>query len=467
MKLTEAQLRTTIAAYNAAEGNQSHTAAALGITRETLQHRLRRCRDELGADAVKDWPKATGGVSSLAQPELLATVAAYNAAAGDTSAAAMSLGIGIRSLQERLRRIRVDFPAGSLGEFKTVAAERTLEEDEALHRARERDRYSAGRYKDAMRELASARDELQKLQWASRAGFEPASWTVADRALSKSEHIPYLHTSDFQCGEVIRADETEAGYGYDSEIFRRRYRLMIETTIRLCFDHAGGSWTYPGIIYTRGGDAISGGIHEELRDTDDMTPIEAVQCVFEEEAAGIRHLAEAFGKVDVKSPDAAGNHDRTTMKPRSKNAAGHSFDMLVSFMLQREFAKDKRVTFQTSRSFDVVYPIYNKTILLTHGDRIGSGGGQGFIGPAATILRGAQKVIQEQAALGRVIDRVDMGHFHTFIYYVWVLCNGSVPGYSEYAKSFRMRPQDPIQTLLFHHPKHGVVDVRPINLRDA
>jgi hypothetical protein len=141
--------------------------------------------------------------------------------------------------------------------------------------------------------------------------------------------------------------------------------------------------------------------------------------------------------------------------------------MLVSFMLQREFAKDKRVTFQTSRSFDVVYPIYDKTILLTHGDRIGSGGGQGFIGPAATILRGAQKVIQEQAALGRVIDRVDMGHFHTFIYYVWVLCNGSVPGYSEYAKSFRMRPQDPIQTLLFHHPKHGVVDVRPINLRDA
>lgn len=410
MKLTEAQLRETAAAYNAAQGNETHAAKALKLVRSTLQTRLQRVREELPEGTLRDFPKASGGFDQQT---------------------------------------------------------RTVEEDAALLRAQQRDRYSASKLRDVMAEMTRLEDELRRLKWASNAGFVPAEWTMPGRVVGKSEHIPYLHTSDFQAGEVIRADETEAGYGYDTEIFRRRYRMLIETTIRLCFDHAGGSWKYPGIIYTRGGDAISGGIHEELRDTDDMTPIEAVQCVFEEEAAGIRHLAEAFGKVDVKSPDAAGNHDRTTFKPRSKNASGHSYDMLVSFMLQREFKKDKRVSFQTSKSFDVVYPIYDKTVLLTHGDRMGSSGGQGFIGPAATILRGAQKVISEQAALGRIIDRVDIGHFHTFLYYVWVLCNGSLPGYSEYAKSFRMRPQDPIQTLLFHHPKHGVVDVRPINLRDA
>lgn len=409
-RLTETQLREAVAALNAAEGNQTAAATAIGLNRQAFQARIRRARAELPEGSVKDWPAAVG---------------------------------------------RPPPPK-----------ERTLDDDVALNRAQTAERYSAGKLRDALREIARLQDEIAELRYASNAGFKPADWTLTPRRGHKSEHTPYLLTSDFQAGEVIRAEETEAGYGYDSDTFRRYYRNMIRVAIDLCFGHGGGGWTYPGIIYARGGDAISGGIHEELRDTDDMTPMEAVQCVFEEEAAGIRHLAEAFGRVEVKSPDAAGNHDRTTMKPRSKNARGHSYDLMISFMLQREFRNDRRVSFQTSRSFDVVFPIYDKHILLTHGDRIGSRGGQGFIGPSATIARGAQKVIMEQAALGRHIDRVDMGHFHYPMPLEWVVCNGSFPGYSEYAKTFRMRPFDPQQFLLFHHPRRGMVDCRPIKLND-
>jgi hypothetical protein len=278
--------------------------------------------------------------------------------------------------------------------------------------------------------------------------------------------MPYLLTSDFQIGEVIRADETEAGYGYDSSVFRSRYRRMIDTTIYLAFQHGGQGWTYPGIIYARGGDTISGAIHDELKETDDLTPIEAVECAFEEESAGIHKLADAFGKVEVKTPGSAGNHDRNLMKPTTKKASAHSYDRLIAYMLRREFNTDKRVTFQTSRSFDVRFPIYNKTILLTHGDRMGSGGGQGFVGPAATILRGVQKVLMEQAALGFHVDRVDHGHFHYPMLLDFVLSNGCMPGYSEFAKQFRMRPTPPQQSLLFHHPKRGMVDFKPIHLAE-
>jgi hypothetical protein len=411
-RLTDAQLREAAAAFNAVEGNQIKAAASLGVARETIQNRVRIARATIPG-LVKDWPLAKGGTPKQDKPE------------------------------------------------------RTLDEDVALSRAQQNDRFSQARLKDALREMARLQDELENLRFASTAGFTPAEWTLAPRKGAKSEHTPYLLTSDFQCGEVIRADETEAGYGYDSEIFRRRYRMLIQATIDLCLGHGGQHWSYPGIIYARGGDAISGGIHEELADTDDMTPIEAVQCVFEEESAGIHHLADAFGKVEVKSPDAAGNHDRNTHKPRSKNAAGHSYDLMISFMLQREFRNDKRVTFQTSRSFDVMFPVYEKNILLTHGDRMGSGGGQGFIGPAATMLRGAQKVIAEQASLGRHIDQVHIGHFHTPLVYDFLIGNGCLPGYSEYAKSFRMRPTDPQQFLIFYHPTRGLVDIRPVNLRDA
>lgn len=379
------------------------------------------------------------------------------------AAAALDLSPG--GMQRRLEAYR---DRGLGNESITVTPkERTVEEDVQLHRAREGHNSARARLKDAIKQITHLQDRIKDLEWAAHASFTPAEWTLADHPKKKREHTPYLFTSDFQVGEVIRAEETEAGYGYDSDTFRRRYRRLIDTTIYLSLEHGGQLWTYPGIVYARGGDTISGGIHEELRETDDLTPIEACECVFEEESAGIEKLADAFGRVEVKSPDAAGNHDRNTLKPASKKAFAHSYDRLISYMLRRHFKNDPRVTFQTSESFDVYFPIYNQHILLTHGDRMGSRGGQGFVGPAATILRGWQKVIMEQTALGRRVDRVDNGHFHYPMYLPWGLSNGCMPGYSEYAKSFRMMPQPPQQMLVYHHPRRGVVDVKPITLLEA
>lgn len=390
--------------------------------------------------------------------------------------AAKSLGLIRETFMVRLRRARDagleptpglskgTVPSGTIVMPLPPKPEPTLDDEVAGHRRRADAGRDASRLKDALKRIAELEDRIKDLEWAAHASFKPAEWTMKQHEGKPREHIPYLLTSDFQCGETIRAEETEAGYGYDSEIFRQRYRLMIETVINLSFNHAGPSWTYPGIIYARGGDTISGGIHDELRETDDLTPIEAVECVFEEEAAGILKLAEAFGKVEVKTPGAAGNHDRNLLKPTTKKASAHSYDRLIAYMLRREFNKDARVHFQTSESFDVRFSIYDLKILLTHGDRMGSGGGQGFIGPMATIMRGAQKVIMEQAALGFPIDRVDHGHFHTPGYVGWVLSNGCLPGYSEYAKQFRMRPSPPQQFLLYHHATHGCVDIKPIIL---
>ena len=406
--MSYAEIRRTAKFYNAANGNVMHAAVAAGVNRNTFLHRVSSAKLRY-PDLFKTFTVAKGGQLSRVEPT-------------------------------------------------------TLEHDVQLHRVKQSDEASRAKLKDAARQIAELEDRIKELEWAAKASFDPADWTLPEHSSKPREHMPYLLTSDFQIGEVIKAEETEAGYGYDSDVFRARYRQMIDTTIYLSFNHGGSGWKYPGIIYARGGDTISGGIHEELRDTDDMTPMEAIECAFEEESAGIYKLADAFGRVEVKTPGAAGNHDRTTLKPRSKNTSAHSHDRLIAYMLRREFGKDKRVHFQTSQSFDVRFPIYDLSICLTHGDRMGSSGGQGFIGPMATIMRGAQKVIMEQAALGYHVDRVDHGHFHTPGYNGWVLSNGSMPGYSEYAKQYRMRPSPPTQFLLYHHKKHGVVDIKPIIL---
>ena len=402
---------------------------------------------------------------------LRATVDAWIKHHYNVTATAKAMGRARGTVNTRIERAKQCFPdwfkdLPELDDAKHAPVERQVEHEVLVHRARAESTSAKRRLKDAVSQIASLEDKLHEYEWLGNVSTKPVDWvSQPPKRGAKSEHTPLLFTSDFQIGEVVDARETEHGYGYDTPTFRRRYRGMIDKTIYLSFEHAGKDWTYPGIIYARGGDTISGGIHEELAETDDLSPIEAVEVAFEEEAGGILKLADAFGKVFV--PDCGGgNHDRVTRKPRSKKAYAN-YDKLVNFMLRREFKNDPRITFQNTMSMDVLFNIYDKNILLTHGDRIGSRGGQGFVGPAATIMRGAQKVIMEQSSLNRHIDMVMMGHFHTPMYLGWVMVNGSLPGYSEFAKMNRMRPFPPQQFLSFWHEGRGCVDLKPMILTDA
>lgn len=364
--------------------------------------------------------------------------------------AAVALGISEKSLRRRVAHAQLRFKL----EKPSDADIRAVKNYTDLGFTRDKLRVT-------MAELSRVNDELEKFKRHTKAGYEPADWTLSGRRGKSGLHMPILFVSDAQVGEVIDPAEVEYGRGYNTSIFRERYRKLIDTVIYLSTEHIGADWSFNGIIYIRGGDAISGGIHEELAETDDLTPQMAVRVVFEEEAAGIEKLAEAFGRVDVKSVS-GGNHDRDTFKTRTKKRVDHSYDAMIDFMLAHHFRDDKRVTFQLTRSTDVTFPIFDKQGLATHGDNIGAGGGTGFIGPAATIIKGVAKVMMEQQQLGRMIDHVYVGHFHTFGHSRQYTSNGCFPGYSEFAKRFRMRPEPPMQVLQYWHKKHGMVDFKPI-----
>lgn len=455
------------------KGNRKKAAEHLGMPVSTLQSQLVRAQQELPQAVLRRYEinasRGVGGNPRLNMtPEDAAVFwQAYKAAGFNKSALTQSTGMSRSAVAKRVQICERNHGYKVTPEEQASVAvpERSVKDEVALHKAREEARTAKARVKDAAARIAELEAQLTDYKIVKNSAAMPAEWTLRSRETASTDHIPCLFTSDFQLGEVVRAAETEHGYGYDSETFRRRYRYMIDTTIYLSLEHGGKDWTYPGLIYCRGGDTISGGIHEELAETDDLSPIEAVEVAFEEEAAGIAKLVDAFGRVDVKDCG-GGNHDRTSKKPRSKGAY-KNFDHLVSFMLQWHFRNEPRVTFQTTESMDVVFPIYGRNHLLTHGDRIGSRGGQGFIGPAATIMRGAQKVIQEQAALGRHIHMVMMGHFHTPLWMDWLIVNGSMPGYSEFAKMNRMRPHPPQQFLFYSHEKRGIVDIKPIILTEA
>lgn len=307
--------------------------------------------------------------------------------------------------------------------------------------------------KKAHQELNAAEDLRAAVFGLSTRPINVPRWTFKQLPSKKSPGTPILLASDFQWGEVITAKELDGLNEFNKDVASRRYKRLIQTTLDLCFKHTVNP-QYNGIVYLRGGDMVSGEIHEELARTNDLHSIEAVADLVEHEAAGIREMLKAFGLVHVAS--VPGNHGRTSIKPQAKRYAQTNYDTLIAWMLEREFRGDKRVSFQTPISGDAIFDVHGYKFLLTHGDRIGSRGGQGFIGPAATIARGMKKLTDYYAAMGTLLDYILIGHFHTPLELEYGFCNGSLPGYSEYARDFRMRPQPPSQWLFHVHPDWGI-----------
>lgn len=313
------------------------------------------------------------------------------------------------------------------------------------------------RVKRLLRELgdvAQIREHAFKLAARKKPGS--IGWNVITHKPSGKRDIPVLFTSDFQVGEVVTLEDTRGENAYNLAIFRKRYRTLIGVTEKL-IERDGGA---DQIVYVRGGDAISGGIHPELADTDEVPPPQQCIEVIEAEIWGIRYLADKFGKVTVIS--VAGNHDRIDEKPRNKAYLAHSYEALIQYAIEAAFKGDKRVSFVTDPSGDVLFKVHDYNFLLTHGDRIGSGGGGSF----ASIAGGARKVRDMYAAQRIHVDLVMCGHFHRFMYVPYeFMINGCLPGYNEYVRGrMRARMCPPSQALFYVHPDRGITNIREIDV---
>lgn len=316
--------------------------------------------------------------------------------------------------------------------------------------------------KAAEASLASAEHLTREL-----AGLRSLSWQIPDWLLASTDpaergrSVVGCLVSDVHMGEVIQPDEILGVNRFDPDVCRARLKRYFEAACTI-----GRRWASDtqceGALLVLGGDMVSGSIHDELAATNALTSPEQVVAVVETIAAGIRLLAQEYGRVHVVS--VPGNHGRTTPKPTAKLYARLSYDIMVAAMLQERFRHDERLTFQHGESKDQIVPIFGRTVFVTHGDKIGTKGGMGFAGPMLPIVRGTKKVEAQQARFGRRPDLILHGHYHTTGNAGAVLSNGSVPGYGEYADDLRAEPEAPQQWLFLLHSRWGLRERAPIQL---
>lgn len=398
--------------------------------------------------------------------QLLDALRAFRVA-GTVSHAARNLGIPRETFRSRLESARRRWPTGipviAEKREEVTPPETTPPDHIAARREQQTIVDLRARLKGAEERAIRAEDERDQLRHLRTTALAPAEWTPAETKSGRPRLVPILFTSDFQCGEVIKPDEVDGLNAYNMDIFADRYHALIERTIDIS-DHHTGEAEFPGIVYLRGGDAISGGIHAELKDTDDLSAIPAVRYLMRHEMAGIRRLKERFGRVLVVS--IPGNHGRTTFKPRAKGYVEHSFETLLTWWLASSFEGDPAVTFQHPASGDAFFETNGWKFLLAHGDRMGSRGGQGFVGPAATIARGHQKLYGNWAATGRAPDFILTGHLHTSLKLQRGYANGSLAGYGEYARDIQALPDGAKQWLFFVHRRRGVSQAFEVQVSD-
>lgn len=315
---------------------------------------------------------------------------------------------------------------------------------------------------EAERQLAETRHALHEVAGLMNRAPEPPKWTLPGRG-KKNRAAGLLTISDIHAGEKIAGEETNGVNFYDLDVCRARLRQLFDATIRI-LPRWASDCTLTGIFVALNGDLISGDIHDELRRTNALTSNEQVWFVADELAAGLQKLADAFGNVFVCVTP--GNHGRTTLKTHSKGTAALSYDTMVGESLRRYFERDKRVTIAVSPSRDAVFKIFDWNVFQTHHDA-GGGGGQGFAGPMLPIVRKGKSIEWMSAQSRLFYDVMLTGHFHTSGNFGKILSNGSVVGYSEFARSIRASPEPAQQWLALIHEEWCIRERAELKLQHA
>lgn len=270
-----------------------------------------------------------------------------------------------------------------------------------------------------------------------------------------------LHLSDVHMDENIDLEQMDGLNSFSRSVCAARVTRFFEKSAALMTKYWHGA-PPERIALLLGGDMISGDIHEELAKTNDFGVLSSIRAVAEVIAAGVDHLLESVpgAALDIYTVD--GNHGRLTRKPEAKNSAMNSTDIMVSHLVEMRVAPRDDVSFYYAASPDCLFDIYGRNVLLTHGDKIGSRGGTGFIGPVANIIKGFARVQQNYMDRGVPLYKIHCGHFHTTSVTPQGFSNGSIPGPSEYGQAGRFRFEPPQQTYVVHHADKGVIETRNI-----
>lgn len=422
----------------ARHGNQRQAAAAMGLAQSTVSGRFNKAREVLGA---RHTAVLMGGVAAVKQ-----------AAKSAKATAAKSVAAPVAATPGR-RTAVADAVVDAVAAGNTEAMERHLVDEE--------NRRLRTRVQELSKKVLT--DEVVRKHIFEIAHSKPAipTWlsTPATAHEASAPGVPILFGSDWHWGEVVNPTEIGGVNEYNMEIAHKRLERLVDTTIDLLTNHMVNP-NYPGIVFALGGDMVSGNIHEELSETNDMAIMPVVLDLVDRLYAAITRFKQVFGRVFL--PCVSGNHGRITKKVRAKEFNHNSYDWLIYQQLDRLFANDPDVVFYIPDGIDALVNIAGHRYCFTHGNLFRTG--DSMIGPLGPVIRGDHKKRGRNSQVGHEYDTIVLGHFHQLVQMKRIIMNGSLIGYNEYAYVNNFGYEPPQQALWVTHPSHGITFSMPVNV---
>jgi Arc/MetJ-type ribon-helix-helix transcriptional regulator len=271
---------------------------------------------------------------------------------------------------------------------------------------------------------------------------KPAIFNVPAKASSgKSESAAVFLWSDFHIEEPVFPAQVSGKNSYSLEIADARFRNLL---------HGGLAWwkiasrdtNIKTIVLALLGDFITSSIHDDLAESNQLPPSEAIHKAYGMLVAGIKFmLANTPRDVAFIIPCHSGNHGRMTQQQRISTEAGNSLEYFMFLMLRDHFQDERRVKFIVQPGYHSYVSFFDGAfeIRFHHGHQIKySGGVGGLTVPALKAIA--------QWNRARRVDLDCFGHHHQRLDGGSFVANGSLIGYNAYAVSIKASYEPPSQT---------------------
>jgi hypothetical protein len=190
---------------------------------------------------------------------------------------------------------------------------------------------------------------------------------------------------------------------HDLKICKNRFENCFSRFLMMA-DVARGLTTIDTLVVAVLGDLITGYIHEELQEGNNLSPSEAIIFVSDLLVNGIRFLKKEGGFKNIIVPTCVGNHGRTTRERRVATSYSNSYEWLMYKMLSKT-VQEPGVYWKVENGYHNYLDIQGHTVRFHHGDHISYGGGVGGI----TIP--VNKALSQWNKVKRA-DYDYFGHFH-------------------------------------------------------
>jgi hypothetical protein len=281
---------------------------------------------------------------------------------------------------------------------------------------------------------------------------EPKGEPLAVPRNNKSTAVAFALASDWHVEETVDPDSVNGLNEFNLKIAEQRIEKFFRTTVKLTeIERAGAD--IDTLVLWIGGDTLSGFLHDDLRETNELSPTQTLLWLQEQFAKGLATLRPYFQKILI--PTSYGNHGRTTIKPRHATAAANSYEWLLYKILEARFS-DEQIQWQVSNSYHNLMTVFDKRIRFHHGDGLKYQGGIGGL----TIP--VEKAISSWNKSPARADLDIFGHWHTYQQNRNWVSNGSLIGYNAYAVSIKASYEPPAQTYFLFDKKRGRTMTTPI-----